>query len=283
MLEPVHAVTYFAPESSEACVDAGLKGFWMGYFAGRAAPMGEVGPAVVEATFFNFQRDMVRRAIPDAWSYASAAALLEVRAVAAAAALRRLVADIDRRCVCRCSGIDSRQPGAAPVRREPRRGLAVGSSRRPMAGDDNLARAPGDGHVSVLTSEGLDGCEAHVLFAMVNDVPRELYRRSRGWSDDEWFTAEDRLHARGAGQELHDRIEARTDAIAAAPYAAFSDEEFARVIALAGPIAATIAGSGLYPYPNPIGLPPPVYRGRGIRLEGGTGTEIDGASVPPST
>ena len=36
LLEPIHAITYFAPECRAAYADAGLKGFWMGYFAGRA-------------------------------------------------------------------------------------------------------------------------------------------------------------------------------------------------------------------------------------------------------
>ena len=38
--EPLHALTYFAPESHEAFEAAGLHGFWRGYFAGRAAPLG---------------------------------------------------------------------------------------------------------------------------------------------------------------------------------------------------------------------------------------------------
>src|SRR5436309_3384985 len=37
LLEPYHAVTYFAPVAHQAFKDAGLRGFWMGYFAGRAA------------------------------------------------------------------------------------------------------------------------------------------------------------------------------------------------------------------------------------------------------
>ena len=40
LFEPVHAVTYFADEAREAYVAAGLRGFWRGYFAGRAAPLG---------------------------------------------------------------------------------------------------------------------------------------------------------------------------------------------------------------------------------------------------
>ena len=65
-LEPIHAVTYFSLEAREALSAAGYKGFWMGYFAGRAAPMGAVGPEMVFATFYNFSLAHVRRAIPDA-------------------------------------------------------------------------------------------------------------------------------------------------------------------------------------------------------------------------
>ena len=92
-LEAINAVTYFSPECREAPALLGLRGFWMGYFACRAAPMGPVSAAVVAATFFNFHPARVRRAIPDAWSWASPGDLLEARAGAAAAALRRLLTD----------------------------------------------------------------------------------------------------------------------------------------------------------------------------------------------
>ena len=65
-LEVVNAVTYFSPECRDAATRLGLRGFWMGT-RGRAAPMGSVGAGVVEATFFNFHPERVRRAIPDAW------------------------------------------------------------------------------------------------------------------------------------------------------------------------------------------------------------------------
>jgi hypothetical protein len=47
LFEPVHAVTYFAPEARSAFEEAGLRGFWRGYFAGRAAPLAPVNAAVV--------------------------------------------------------------------------------------------------------------------------------------------------------------------------------------------------------------------------------------------
>ena len=94
-LEAVNAVAYFSPECREGLKDAGLRGFWTGYFASRAAPMGSVAPGVVEATFFNFHPAMVRLSIPDAWALVAPDAVLSVRQQSAAAALRRLVPEAD--------------------------------------------------------------------------------------------------------------------------------------------------------------------------------------------
>ena len=47
LIEPVHAITYFAPECQQAFEDAGLPGFWRGYFGGRAAPLGAVSAGAV--------------------------------------------------------------------------------------------------------------------------------------------------------------------------------------------------------------------------------------------
>ncbi|HET6298785.1 MAG TPA: hypothetical protein VFG33_35785, partial [Kribbella sp.] len=70
VLEPYHAITYFAPDTRQATDALGLRGGWMSYFACRAAPLGPVGPELVAAVFYNFHPDMVARALPDAWSHA---------------------------------------------------------------------------------------------------------------------------------------------------------------------------------------------------------------------
>ena len=54
--EPVHAVTYFHPRARAAYEAVGLRGYWRGYFAGRAAPLGATEAAPVIAAFFNFAR-----------------------------------------------------------------------------------------------------------------------------------------------------------------------------------------------------------------------------------
>src|SRR5215210_2556920 len=91
--EPVHAVTYYAPERREATDALGLKGGWMSYFGCRAAPLGAVEAPVVAALFFNFAPSMVARAIPDAWAYASPAQLLDARISSIDRALRRVLGD----------------------------------------------------------------------------------------------------------------------------------------------------------------------------------------------
>ena len=64
-LEPYHGLIYFAPEATAAYEALGVEGF-RGYFASRAAPMGPVPAEVVIATFFNFNPEVVRDAIPGA-------------------------------------------------------------------------------------------------------------------------------------------------------------------------------------------------------------------------
>ncbi|MGC3002215.1 SCO6745 family protein, partial [Streptomyces sp. G35A] len=123
----------------------------------------------------------------------------------------------------------------------------------------------GDGHVAVLTAEGLDGCEAHVLFAACEDVPAETLRNNRGWSEEDWRAAADRLAARGlldsAGHPtaeargLRAHVEARTDALAVRPYLALTAHEAAELVGLLRVPADQVLTSGTIPFPNPMGLP----------------------------
>ncbi len=87
--EPVHAVTYFSPESRAAFDGLGYRGFWMGYFAGRSAPLGVVPTDVVTALFYNFAPNRVAKALPAAWEVAPPGSALRAREDSAVATLRR--------------------------------------------------------------------------------------------------------------------------------------------------------------------------------------------------
>jgi hypothetical protein len=268
--ETVHAVTYFASECRDAHEAAGLRGFWMGYFAGRAAPLGAVGPAVVTSLFFNFHEAMVRRALPDAWDRATPATVIAERSAAAAAVLRRLDPPVDGRAR-RLNPLLHAVVAAAPVA-----GRTLFAANRDLAPDDDvealwqsctsLREHRGDGHVAALTSAGLDGCQVHVLLVAATGVPAEVHRDARGWSADDWGEAVNALQRRGlldgdgvltpAGARLRDEIEAVTDRLAAAPWAGLETSEVAAIARELDAIARAVQGAGTIRFPNPMGLPP---------------------------
>lgn len=282
-IESIHAVTYFAPESAAAAKEAGLKGFWMGYFGFRAAPMGPVGPGPVHAAFANFARSMVERSLPDAWARATPAQLIEARASSAAAALRRTsptLAHIG----------DTRSAGNAPTDQGVHASLCTSLSTladhadplgRPLFAanadlDDRadpvehlwqlcttLREHRGDGHVIALASHRVDGCEAHHLHAAAHGTPHEVLRDNRGFSAADWDAAALRLEERGlvarheltaAGHDLVQEIETLTDELAIGPIDA-SGIDMVTLLDDLTPIANEITESGILPFPNPMGLP----------------------------
>ena len=271
VFEPLHALTYFAPESREAADAVGLKGWWMCYFAFRAAPLGPAPASVVRSTFFNFHSSRTNRAIPDAWELASVEAVLDARAASAAAALRRTVGD---------QLLEETLPALLPIAH-----LAASACEcagRPLAAANQALAVPedpvaqlwqlltvlrehrGDGHVACLAFAGLDGCEALVMHAASGAVPAQILRTSRNWPEDEWPFAEQRLLRRGlldesgvasaAGVEMRAGIEVDTNRLAGQPYAEIGGERTDRLTELLRPLARAVVRSGGFPSVNPIGL-----------------------------
>lgn len=245
VFEPLHAVTYFAPAAVDERRSCGLKGFWMGYFAGRAAPMGPVGAAVVEATFYNFSPTLVRRAIPDAWGFASPERVLVARLAGTTRALAEVLptdgAEL-RRAVALA--------GAAVS--------ALGTDGRPLAAANAALDVPdeplgalwqlcttlrehrGDGHLTALVEAELDGLEAHVTLVATGAVQRTVLQPARGWSDEQWSA-----------------VEQATDRLARAPWETLGPERSEELRALLDPWAQAVARAGMVPTHNPMGLPAP--------------------------
>lgn len=273
-LETVNAVAYFSPECLDVAGRLGLKGFWMGYFACRAAPLGPVSAGTVEAIFFNFHPRRVRRAIPDAWAITSPSEILEARSAAAAAALRRILPPgVPERLAAAIlpslhAAVDCGTAAGNPLFAANR---DVACPADPVASlwqaATTLREHRGDIHVNLLAGAGLDGCEVHVLFASVEGVEPELFLQSRGWSIDDWTASVERLVARDlvtfdgtatpAGRELRASVEQRTDEIALSPYAALGQERVDILLRQLQPSVEQIANAGEIQFPNPMGLPPP--------------------------
>lgn len=274
VLEPLHALIYFAPEALDHYRQVGLKGGWMGYFASRSAPMGPVPPQVVTATFFNFAPPMVERAIPDAWALAEPATILSARLAAADIALRRLLGD------------DIASPEVAEAAEIARAATEVATTEgRPLFGGHAALAWPdephlrlwhaatllrehrGDGHVAVLTAESVTGLEAHILIVGQGVMPRSTMQAVRGWTDEEWDAAAEGLRSRNLidgddeltdeGRDLRTRVEARTDRLAVTPYSKLGGQRTERLYELARPLALRIVDQGGLPIPNPVGVPAP--------------------------
>jgi propanediol dehydratase small subunit len=272
LVEPVHAVTYFAPEARAALRDHGIRRFWDGYFAARAAPLGAASAGTVTATFFGFAPTMVAQSVPGVWQLSTPAQLLEARSAAAGAALER---------VLRPAVTDDEVDEAATLLdRVGRTGAPAGRplfaanldlpaeltpARRLWQAATLLREYRGDGHVALLVGADLDGCAAHVLRAGGSAAEREQLQPNRGWSDEQWAAAETMLTARGwldeesaltsVGAHRRQHIEDRTDALAAVQLESLSAEELARLSGLLTPMAAAL--TEVVPYPNPMGAPPP--------------------------
>ncbi|XVQ13329.1 SCO6745 family protein [Spirillospora sp. CA-255316] len=268
VIEPVHVVTYFSPECVQAHKDLGLKGYWMGYFGGRAAPMGPVTAGVVDATFYGFEPARVRRAVPDAWACASPEDILRSREAAAAQALRRHAPTVDEVAV-----------KAAPLLRRvveaaegPGRPLFSANRDLPVPDDPvaalwlattALREHRGEGHLMILTAEGVSGFEANVLSVAVAGEPFDQLTVTRGWSAEAVRETVAALAGRGLlnadgsateeGRAFRRRIEERTDALAAPPYRVLDEPE--EVFSLLEPVARAVLESGDIPFPNPMGLP----------------------------
>jgi hypothetical protein len=269
LFEPVHVVTYFTAEARAGFKDAGLRGFWRGYFAGRAAPLGRAGPAVVTASFYNFAPPMVAQALPAVWDLITPDDALAARSAGAVAALRRLLgervaglADLADRLLRVTEGLDcagrvlAAANAALPVPAEP--------TARVWHAVTLLREHRGDGHNAALLAADIDGCEALVLRAG-SDLSREVLQPMRRWSDEQWDQAAARLVGRGwlsedgrvtpEGAAARQAVEDATDRAAARPWARLGPAATEELAGLLAPVARACAAE--LPYPNPVGVPAP--------------------------
>lgn len=270
-LEPYHALIYFIPETRQRTDALGLKGGWMSYFGTRAAPLGPVPAEVVAALFYNFHPDMVRRAIPDAWSRSSPEALLEARLAAVDGGLRRLLGSaVESKAIAEAAELAFAAARATTTAGRP---LAAANAALPWPQEPHLRlwhaatilrEARGDGHVAALVVAGLSLCEALVTASAAGGPPAEMLQARRKWSQAEWAEAVERLRSRGwldergalteAGRAGRAAVERRTDELIRPTWDALGAEQAARLESLLLPIRSEIVAAGGFPVPNPLGL-----------------------------
>jgi hypothetical protein len=263
-LEPVHGMIYFVPEAHQAYAAAGLKGRRMGYFASRSAALGPVPAEVVIATFYNFHPDLVRRALPEAWSLASPARVGEARLEAVDRSLRRMLGDaVTSPAMTEAAELVRRATDGCRPEGRP---LYAGHASLPWPSSDEphlvlwhaqtlLREFRGDGHVAALVGADLTGIEALVVHQATGVLPPGTLQVSRAWSDDEWAAGEASVRERGwldddgalteAGRASRQQVEDLTDQLALRCWEELGEESCTRLRQLVRPWSRIIAEQAL--------------------------------------
>lgn len=266
-LELLHSLSYFVPEVDEEFAAAGLDPGRMGYFAGRAAPMGAVRAGVVTAAFYNFNPELVAGVIPRAWELAAPDTIVEARYRGVERAYARLLgADV----VASAEMTEAAELASIAARSVP------GVEGRPLyAGYAELEwpRTPhlilwhaltllreyrGDGHIAALQTAGLSGLEALITHTATGiGFQQKFALTRRGWSRGQWDEAvaglRDRelLDARGAltedGRQLRELVEDLTDDLALAAWAGLGAAGAERLAELATPWRDAVVAAGVFP------------------------------------
>lgn len=265
-LEPLHAMIYFAPEAETEFTGLGLSAGHMAYFAGRAAPMGAVSAGVVSATFYNFNPQAVARVIPHAWSIASPEEILSARLRAADTALRRLLGDdvVASDEVVECAKLAREATQACLPDGKPLFGghADLEWPEQPHLelwhGVSLLREFRGDAHIAVLQTAGLNGLQALVLHAATGKgFNADAAKKLRGWSDQDWSTAQNQLRAQELlddngelteeGVVLREEVETATDTQSMTPWIHLGVDKIERLTGLGAELSKSVVKAGAIP------------------------------------
>ena len=232
---------------------------------------------------------MVARALPDVWTRIDPPAALAARSAGARAALADLLSGVAEPVLAEAAELLS-----AAARAADRPGRVLGAANAdlpwPPGHLDRLWQAAtilrehrGDGHVAALLTAGVDGCESLVWRdAIEGGTLRASTQPARGWTDEEWQAASQRLAGRGwlaadgtatePARIAYARVETLTDRLAAAPWQRLGDAATERCAELLEPLAHRIWP--VVPADNPIPLRRPA--GGGMVARSGANGHGDG-------
>jgi hypothetical protein len=256
LVEPIATVT-FSTVPDEAFLALGMRNYWDGYFAGRAAPLGMAPAGVVHAVFYNFADGEVARHIPWVWGKTTPEEAIAVRERSSTAALRQMIGEVaDSPGLVRVADLATRAAVSAPTEgRALYAGLrALDVPEEPVArlwhAATLLREHRGDGHNAALVAHGIGGTEAHVLMSLSLGMRAEEFGRTQHLPEAQLASVVDGLGRRGlvdaagsftaAGRAIRERIEALTDELAAPAYDALTPDELDELVAGLEPIAAAV-------------------------------------------
>jgi hypothetical protein len=236
VLEPVIGQVYFSPECHANYVALGFdpsRGEAGGvalpdgpaYFTSRGSLMGQVPGELVAAAFAVFNPDVVVPCVTLGWTLTDAVTICAARDDGAIAQLRRILGDspegIDRANELLARAVARLRPEGRP--------LFAGALSQAMPASplgtlwrrgDMLREFRGDSHTAAWISAGFDATEIGLMSELYWGLPMRSYSRTRGWTDEQFDAAHDRLRSRGmvddtgftaAGRATREEVEVHTD------------------------------------------------------------------------
>ncbi len=279
-LNSFHSAVYFSDAVGEAYSRLGFDQRMTGNIGARCAPMGRVAAGVVSATFYNYSPSFISSVVPGIWETASPEALIQARFDGVRAHLDGLFGDRDDiallteaarelttalRPLIAAMDFSGRALAAATAE--------VMAAHEPRTDFEQLwdlatvAREfRGDGHVASLVTAGVPGIDALLLdVATGASFKPRAAQKTRGYTDEEWQSAQGRLAEAGlitigtdergfdlpaiteAGSELKEQVEQLTDATVRAAWEALSDEQIESLLSPSRTLTKVLSNSGVFP------------------------------------
>lgn len=274
-LEPFVGQVYFSPECHRNYAALGFQpspGEMNGvalpegvaYFTSRGSLMGQVPGELVAAAFAVFNPIVVIPSVTAGWKITDATTVCAARRDGAIAQLERIIG-------AKPGGVAKIRPileRAVSVLRPEGRPLFAGTlSQDVPASDlgacwhfgDMLREFRGDSHTAAWIAAGLDATEIGLLTELFWGLPLKSYSRTRGWSEDDYASAIDRLESRGLisegaftnkGRELRESVEVRTDEQMHSAMRAIGDD-FAQLVDVLGAWSRAVQAMKGYPESGP--------------------------------
>ncbi len=237
VLEPLIGQVYFSPECHANYVALGFdpsSGHSNGvalpdgpaYFTSRGSVMGQVPGQVIAAAFGVFNPEIVIPCVQLGWNRTDARTICAARDDGAIAQLCRILGETP----AGIEWVNEMLRDAVAVLRPEGRPLFAGLSSLAMPDTplgtmwrlgDMLREFRGDSHTAAWISAGVNATEIGLLSELYWGLPMRSYSRTRGWTNEQFDTAHDRLRSRGwvdavgftdAGRSAREDIEVRTDA-----------------------------------------------------------------------
>ena len=282
-----HSSIYFSQTVGAEYAKYGLEPGVEGNMAARSAPLGRVNPGVVSAAYYNYSPNFVADMLPRLWETVTPEQMVQARFDAVSAFMAELFGDRDDIALLTEAATQMTETLAPVLATMDFAGRTLAAATADVIGGHQATTAfekmwdvatvarefRGDGHVASLVTAGVPGIDALMLDVATGAGFRpRAAQKTRGYTDEEWQTAQTRLAEAGlitvdkddrgfdlptiteAGRDLKEQVEVLTDGTVAAAWSVLDDETIESLLSPSRDLLRVIAKSGAFP-PNIFARP----------------------------